>query len=164
MKILDEKGRIFGRVNLIDGIIVFLIFFIVIGGGVKVYQSTVSEPRTKEDLIDVIVQMENEAMPAELVAYLRPGGVIRPNRATEDGEIVRVEVSEPDIYYLSQDHLLIPVDSKYKKVTLEFKAIGEIYSNSLYLYGERVYLGQTLTLEAGMVRFNGTIREMRPLD
>lgn len=162
MKILDEKGRIFGRVNLIDGIIVFLILFIVIAGGINVYLHITSDG--VEQLIDVAVQVENEAMTAELAAFLRPGGVIRPQRATEDGEILSVQVSEPEIYYMSQDHFLIPVDSKYKKVTLEFKAIGEIYSNSLYLYGERVYLGQTLTLEAGMVRFNGTIREMRPLD
>ncbi len=164
MKMLDEKGRILGKVNLIDGVIVLIILFIVMGGGLKVYQRLLLDPAREDGLIDVIVKVENEAMKADLAAYLRPGSQARMPRSVEDGKIVSVDVAEPDIYHFAKGQLLIPVDNKYKKVTVEFTAVGEIYSNSLYLYGERVFLGQDITLVSGMVRFNGTITEIRPLE
>lgn len=163
MSLLDSQGRIMGKVNLVDALIIIFILLIIVGGAVQVARGI--ELFQRSELVDVVVRVEARAVKAGLVGYLEPGRAIRPARATEDGEILSVAQADPENLYIFRNSFFEPLDpEKYRKVTLEFKAIGEIFSNSYFLYGERVYLGEDLALEAGKIRFSGTIQEIKPLE
>ena len=163
MSILDSQGRIFGKVNLIDALVIFIILLIVVGGGLRVALGL--EFVHRADLVEMVVRVEAPVMRTEFAQRLSPGGAIRPGRAVEDGEILSVKLHPPEARYLTTGDFLEPVDpDEYSKVELEFKGMGEIYSNSYYLEGERIFLGEELPLEAGEVFLRGRVMEVKPFE
>ncbi|RQD76768.1 MAG: DUF4330 domain-containing protein [Candidatus Syntrophonatronum acetioxidans] len=163
MSILDSQGRIFGKINLIDALVILIILLIVVGGGLRVALGL--EFVHRADLIEMVVRVEAPVVRKEFAERLTPGGAIRPARAVEDGEILSVDLHPPQARYLTTGDFLEPVDPQdYARVELEFKGMGEIYSNSYYLEGERIFLGEEISLEAGEVFLRATVMEVKPFE
>jgi hypothetical protein len=101
----------------------------------------------------------------EAVELLAAGGEIKPVRATEYGTIVSVKTEPLDAYTLRfQKDILVPATTTLYRVELEFTGVGELFSNSYYLYGERVFINQDLILDAGRVMLTGTVTGVRAIE
>jgi hypothetical protein len=55
MEILDEKGRIFGRVNIIDALVVLFALAVIAAGGALVFGDTNNQPTPEEQTVYVTV-------------------------------------------------------------------------------------------------------------
>jgi len=56
MKLIDENGKLFGKINLIDLVVVFLILFLVAAVGYKVISPNVSTSPTAQGEVTALVK------------------------------------------------------------------------------------------------------------
>jgi hypothetical protein len=135
----------------------------VVGGGWKVV-ATLQRSATGQ-LVEVAVTVVASGVREEAVELLAAGGEIKPVRATEYGTIVSVKTEPLDAYTLRfQKDILVPATTTLYRVELEFTGVGELFSNSYYLYGERVFINQDLILDAGRVMLTGTVTGVRAIE
>jgi hypothetical protein len=141
VKLINQEGKLFGLVNIIDAAIVIAILLVVAVGAFRVGTS-IQETKTAE-LQELLVTVQLPQLKPEIAVYFGPERKIRPLRSTEYGKIIRAEVTEESETGLS--------------LLVEFTAIGEVFSDAFYVYGERVYLNQEITLETGQALAKGIL-------
>lgn len=138
MKIIDEKGRLFSRINLIDLIFVLLILFIVVFG-VKRYLTKPDESKMmkKSTLTFEITDVRQITIDA-----IKEGHMLYwTDRSRPIGVIKKVE-HIPFMQPLEKDGewVNMPVPGKYS-VTLTIEADVKDDGNAFWLMDEQVRVG-----------------------
>lgn len=113
MKLIDEKGKLFGKVNLVDILVVVLVVALVAGAVVRVtssrYNAAGSNPLTSKEQYCYVTVFSSLVVP-EIAENLHEGDRLVANNAYTDAEVVSVK-SEPAAY--------VGVDSNGKAVYSE---------------------------------------------
>lgn len=61
MKLLDEKGRFLGKINLIDLVVIFLIMFLVIAAGYKLLGSRLPASPTAQGEVTAVIKCSSKS-------------------------------------------------------------------------------------------------------
>jgi hypothetical protein len=91
MKVIDQKGRIFGAINILDLFLILLLIGALIFAGIKFTQEgeIVSGPKTQKEVTYVLY---NSAEHPFVVDQIKKGDVIRnKDNNAKIGEVVAVE-------------------------------------------------------------------------
>ena len=151
MRIVDEKGRLFGRLNLIDLLVVLLVLGV---GGRYAYTHLVSrEPlvtREKERTIEVttllsaVREASIQALPVGSRLYETKSGAYL-------GEVVRTEAKPADIVFIGNDGRTYETTSNSRKdFFVTIRGRGRVSENTVMLGGIELRVGTTLPIKSNI--------------
>jgi hypothetical protein len=137
MRVIDDEGRLFGAVNVIDALVVLVVLAVAVAGVALVTGGGNSgETPTRTVVVDVGQQ------PGYVADAIEPGPV-------ETGDIVAVENATR---YGGNDTRL--------RLTVTL-TVTENADGLPSFAGERLYVGRQLQLDLGTTIVSGTVVEMR---
>lgn len=93
MKLINDKGKIFGIINIVDLIVVLIIAAIVGAVGYKALSPRVNAPAEGEGEKYCYVTLYGSTVVPEAAEKLQPGDKLVANNEFTDGEIVSVDMT-----------------------------------------------------------------------
>lgn len=161
MKIIDEKGKLFGFINIVDLIVLLIVAILVIGVAVRLTSSKLNanggNPLSEKE--DVYVTLYSSLVVPEVAQSLEVGQKLVANNAYTDAEIVSVKVE--DAAYVGTNSEGVAVESKHpiwKDVTVVVKEKINPSSVILKVGGQEARVGYSYILKTQTVETNCKIR------
>lgn len=161
MKLLDEKGRIFGFINIVDLLVLILILAIVGGVGYRLYSKKVNanglSPLSEKQ--EIHVTLYSSLVTPEVAESLKVGDKLVANGNFTDAEIISVE-SRPAAYVStdSEGKAVLSEHPLWKDVTVVIK--DEVNPSNVILKAgtQEVRVGYSFILKTQTVETNCRIR------
>ncbi len=178
MKIIDSKGRLFGKLSLLDiaaaGVILLVIIGVFFSPGTPITNSLVAQTKLKPVEVQILIrglgvanldslseEFEREKK-ADIIIRNQPAGKVdiisskllpRTTPVPQpDGTVIALNDPRPEITMI-RDMLL----------TLEGKA--EVTNNGIVLGGsKKIKIGSSIQLQGDLYDFSGTIVAIEPKD
>ena len=178
MKIIDSKGRLFGKLSLLDlaaaGVILLVIVGVFFSPGTPITNSLVAQTKLKPIEVQILIRglgvsnldsLEEEferEKKADIIIRNQPAGKVdiiaskllpRTTPVPQpDGTVIALNDPRPEITMI-RDMLL----------TLEGKA--EVTNNGIVLDGsKKIKIGSSIQLQGDLYDFSGTIVAIEPKD
>ncbi len=159
MNIMDEKGRLFGRINVIDFVVILLLFSLIpiLYVGYKL--------NTREDhavMRSVSIKVRSvETMP-ELINVIKPGDVDMDPSGKPVGKIARIFEAVPsEVVVLRGDNQLTMKTSNIKKdVLIMIEAVCEVKGGLLYYKEQPVKIGENIIFSTNLYTLRGVITDI----
>ena len=145
MKIIDEKGMLFGRVNIID----FLAVLALCGAmplfyfGYRILNKPAVIVEAPKDIREVEINAKFIKLTPEVLALLAVGDKEIGPQGQVMGQLTWLGASAPYRYNFDygQGRIIIIEDLHLKEIAAKFKFAGEIRDSSIYYKGQRVSIG-----------------------
>lgn len=161
MKIIDEKGKLFGFINVIDLIVLLIIAVLAVGIVVRLTSAKLNanggNPLSEKQ--EVYVTLFSSLVVPEVAQSLEVGQKLVANNAYTNAEIVSVKVE--DAAYVGTDSNGVAVESKHpiwKDVTVVVKEKINPSSVILKVGGQEARVGYSYILKTQTVETNCKIR------
>ena len=162
MKIIDSKGKLFGKINIIDLLVILAL--VILGFSLVFKASSDIQKNLKTDtVIEYTVEVNSVRQPTVDAINKNFEGLIEYDTEKSLGNIVNIEVSKAE-------ELLKLVDGTYKKVELEdkydivltIKADGTETNDSYYTRdGKALATGDVLSIYNDYVLCSGMITNIK---
>ncbi len=158
---LDKNGKLFGKINLIDLIIVLIIIAAVVFAAMKV----VSSRNKTSDVTPVRISFFTEEVPDYVAAALKEGtSVLDSTENVTIGTVESFKVGEPLGYVTDTNGEVEEVQrTGYKSVSITVLASAELGQHGAtidkILYG----VGHSLTIYAGDAKMYLRISDIQPV-
>lgn len=162
MRIIDDKGRLFGKINVIDFLaILFLLCIIPVAYlGYKVFKRPLPEPEkitsifTSVDVYTIFKDLTPEV--AGLISIGDKEMNSAGNLVGEILDILKVESNFMNIK-LSQSDIITKEDISKKQVTAKLRLMGRLEHDEMLYKGNRVKFGSEIVLKTTEYTVRGTI-------
>ncbi len=166
MKLIDEKGRIFSKLNIVDLLVILVIIAIVAAGAVKFTSGRAADSVNAANT----TQTEDQYCYATIIARLQPeevgqnlkvGDHLVANGGYTDAEIVDVQVKPADYVGVNSDGVTVKSEHPiWKDVTVVAKQKLDPSSVTLKLGGQEIRVGYDFILKTQMVEAKATVRNI----
>ncbi len=162
MKLIDEKGRLFGKVNVVDLIVLVIIVGVIGAVGYRLTSSRLNagdgNPLTTEDQYCYVTLYSSLVVP-EISQSLEVGEKLVANSQYTDAEIVSIEET-PAAYVATNDdgEAVLSEHPLWKDVTVVVKEKVDPSSVILKVGGQEVRVGYSYILKTQTVETNCKIR------
>ncbi len=163
MKIIDNKGKLFGFVNVVDLVVVVLV--VAIAGGV-VYRATSHRVNAGESVVssekkEIYVTLSAALVVPEVAKSLKPGDKLVANNRFTNAEVVSVQAEQADYVGVNSDGIAIlskhPI---WQDVTVVIKDTVDPSSVLLKAGNQEVRVGYSYILKTQTVETNSKIRNI----
>jgi hypothetical protein len=174
MKILDEKGRLFGKINLVDLLIVLLVLLLIAAvcwrilgartpGSVATQANVIQADEVVSVRFKVLVSgAEAEYIPA-LERYAEGASLVRDDNVSV-GKIVGFEKYEVSSYQ-NEDGTVVPVgEGERYNVVFTVEYTGKMNTNTLIEGKQPLRVGAEYLLRTVFIEIKGTIMDVEILD
>ena len=163
MKLIDEKGKIFGKLNIIDIIVVLVIIAVVAAAGIRLTSSKRNIDGLNpldEDKYCYITVFSSLQVP-EVGENLKVGEHVAAGGKLTDAEIVDVK-SEPAAYVGTDaaGKAVLSEQPLWKDVTVVIKEKIDPSSVVLKVGGQEARVGYNYIIKTQSVEANGRIRNI----
>lgn len=164
MKILDEKGRLFGKVSIIDLVVVLLAILLCVVGIYKYINREQTEEvnKTKEKLIITFVAEET---PDYVTKTLKEGKKAKESGYRSNvGTLIKYEVN-PSISYATtfQGEYVKTTKEDYSSVELTLDCEGYYEDTGVRIDGQLFVVGKYINIEVGEGIYWGRISSIKPI-
>ena len=139
MKLLDEKGRLFGLINVIDALVVFLILSMVVAGIAFVTTPQQQPPEPETAVRFATLDLGN--VPPHIASKIEPGDSMRPTQISK--------LAVTDLYVTGRGN--------NKQARLRVRLEGPLRGNVMEYNGVPPRLGRTLTIKTPTYQVSGRI-------
>ena len=150
--LIDEKGRLFGKINIVDFIVAAVIVLGVLGVGYKFISSSTTLFKKSEEAKIVFY---NEDLPKYVADSIKVGDKVKDSvKNTVFGEVESVEVAD-SVVFSSNDEGVLKQTTRPGYVSLILTVKGEgVYTDTGVIFNNTdYYVGRSLEIRAG----NGVI-------
>lgn len=163
MKIIDEKGRLFGLINVID-LIIIVVLVMLIGGGVKRMKNPEIEVEEKEKGEEKLatITLEVDKVREHIVDGIVVGDdLYHDKKGGKFGEIIdkQVENQKERVKGSNGEYEYKDVPGRYK-VTLIIKGKAEDTPREVIIGGKAARVGSKLDFKNKKVKFSATIIDL----
>ena len=135
MNIIDEKGRLFGKINVIDLLVILFIIYSIASLTFIIYNS-------KEKVIDVDVKFMK--LDPEILKLIAVGDKEIDKNGEKIGEIIWLGISKPYKYLTYDEYGDISVETALsKEVPVKLKIKVKTYTGSLYYYKDKLVVNNS---------------------
>ena len=155
--IIDDKGRLFGKVSIIDIIAVLIIVAIGIFGYRYVFSSSTSYLAPKDDTIQIVFY--EEEVSSFTANRVKIGDPARERLQNADfGKVVDVKVGESVSWGESDEgHFVSTGKEGFSSIYITMEAKGIMDRSGIIIDKAQYYIGQYITLYVGDCALYGTI-------
>lgn len=161
MDVIDEKGRLFGTINIIDALVIVLIVA-VLASGIALVAGSDSTPDQQTDATtnttNTTVTIEIEST-QQHVADAIPGGTTEINETIVTVENKRIE-PRTVVVKTEDDELVEREHPTQKTLTLEVTLETTDEDVGVSYLGTPVRVGEELTVDFGTGRVTGTVTDV----
>jgi hypothetical protein len=159
--VIDREGRLFGKVSVIDILIICVVLIAVAGIGYKFSTSNISGPFTKVDHIQVVFYQEE--IPDYVANAVKNGDPVRESLQYSDfGTVVDVQIGDAVSWVETDSGENVPAPKPgYSSVYITMDAKGIIGENGVTIDNSVYYVGKTIELYVGNATFEGRIADVR---
>ncbi len=166
MKLLDEKGKLFGKINLIDLLVVLLLIALVAALGWKLLGGKVTEAiESSGPTYEYQVLCEKFPLQACESASEQVGGQLMASGQMIDGTITGCEIRPHTETMLDADGNAVEVeDPDTRDVLFTIRTKVEAVDNALSVGTQEVRIGKSHIVKTTMVEFTGTITSLERVD
>lgn len=160
MKVIDEKGRLFGKINLLD--LVVLIFLVVIIAiiGSKVFNNPEQYSVSTEDNVkDMYVTIKCQGVPKGFYESIQEGDKLLAQNAYTGGTVYKVYEPTPAEYTGVDDNgqVVISEHPYLQDVVIELVTKQNIESPVLKINGQEVRTGLRIFFKTQKVESPATV-------
>lgn len=159
--LIDNKGNIFGKVNIIDLFLIAVVIFV----GVFIFRRTVSDTVfvTQED---IILEIFVEHAPDFVGEAIQIGGrVLDESRGVDLGVITDIEIDNGFRFFPNSDgQVTRSYQEGYSSIKVTTLTQGQFTDNGVIIAGNRYAAGHSLTVFAGQGKFWGVISNAERVD
>jgi len=142
-KIVSENGKLFGKINLLDFLVLLILLIAIIGGCYKIFfiDNSVYTPDYQNGLITLRLTNLSERQ----VSAIKKGDLLRVPKVQELGTIENIKV----------DHRIDNVNSIDGKIysvenPLSYELTVTLETNQLFFSSDFFYVGDSYKLNNGM--------------
>lgn len=157
MAILNNKGQLFGKVNIID-LIIIMIVVIVIGGGIYKF-STLDDMFSSDNLKEVSLVLEVPEVNEGLIASIKKGDVLYDSvRGSEFGTVISKSFGPHKELVVNKDGI-----AEYKEipelydVEIQVKSLGNVADNGTIIGSTPIYIGSSIRLRSSLYVFTSDV-------
>ena len=160
---IDEKGKIFGRINIIDFSFVIIIFSMVFGifwvkSGHSPMNKVIQATGTAE--VDVAIRGARVLDPTIFKVGEKAFLTIR-NQRYAPVEVTKIKYWNRQIVFLGTNNKLVvqddPTASDIKDINMTFREKAESTEEGIVMGGHHLKVGSSVELDAFSYRLNATI-------
>lgn len=164
MKLTDEKGRLFGKVNIIDLLTVVVIIALAAATFIKFRTS--DSYMSKDRTIEYTILVENVRTPTIEAIAKKKDGIVDYETKKEIGDIVDIETSQAKELELLTDGKYKEVEFKDKyDILLTVQTKGTETEDSYYtLSGKKLVVGSTINIYNDYAVTGATVKSIKVLD
>ncbi|MEF8780719.1 MAG: DUF4330 family protein [Haloferacaceae archaeon] len=141
MELIDEQGRLFGRVNVVDALVVLVVLAVVVAGAALVLSD---DPEPEPDVETTYATLDLGTQPAYVVDAINEGDAYSP------GSDSRLAIT--DVHLTPQDG--------QQRVILRVELRGVVDGGSLQYDGAPPRLGRTLGIVTDRYEVEGQVRQV----
>ena len=166
MKLIDEKGRIFSKVNIVDLIVILVIIAVIAAAAVKITAGRTTDSAAGDEA----AQTEQQYCYATIIARLQPeevgenlkvGDHLVANGGYTDAEIVDVQMKPADYVGVNAEGQTVKSEHPmWKDVTVVAKQKLDPSDVTLKLGGQEIRVGYDFILKTQMVETKATVRNI----
>jgi len=162
--IIDKKGRLFGKVSIIDILAIVIVIAIAVFVGVKFKKDNTSSPFTqKEDRIQIVYLIEE--VKDFVVDELKIGDSARESvYKASFGNVTDIK-RDKSVSWVKTDQGKLFKSSKegYSCVYITMEATGIYGDNGVTIGGGEYFIGQSIVLNIGKTQLYGKIYDMKKI-
>lgn len=162
--IIDEKGRLFKKINLLDLLIVLMLIGIGVVVVYKMNNSKVISPFAQKDKIETVLYFDEVL--DEVVESITVGDVVRDkNTDAVLGTVTKVEVG-PSVNYAYNDAGQYVKTSKEGFKSLHVTVVGTgVYSDTRVVFDNNdFFINKTLEYKVGNTILSGKPKRMTKIE
>ncbi len=160
--VIDSKGKLFGKISIIDILVILIIVVAVVGIGYKFTRSNTSNPVfTKQK--DVQIKFQMDEVPDFIVNAIKVGDPVRESvQNASFGKVVNIETGDSILWLTTEDGRNVKVSREgYYSLEITMEAKGMPDNLGVLIDKANYYVGQTITLYVGnAVLSSGRITEI----
>lgn len=157
MKLIDERGRFLGLINVIDLLVILAILLVV--GGVS-YKLAVPAGRATVTRVEAEI-MAPKVHPA-VAAAIRPGDRLVAANAYTDAEVKAVRTTPARTATLRSDGtLVLAEDPQYRDVYLTVTGSAKLGGATITLAGQELRAGREFYVKTLACEVKGTVLNVR---
>lgn len=165
MKLIDEKGRIFSKLNIVDLIVILMIIAMIAAAAVKVTSGSASQEsggnteQTEEQYCyaTIIARLQ----PEEVGNNLKVGDHLVANGGYTDAEIVDVQMKAADYVGVNSEGETVKSEHPmWKDITIVAKQKLDPSDVTLKLGGQEIRVGYDFIIKTQMVETKATVRNI----
>lgn len=149
--IIDDKGRLFGKLNIIDLCVAVVVVCALVFAGSKLLSRPAGAPSGLEDYV---MKFYVEEWPDYSIGVVQVGDKVEDEQKSIDlGTITNIETDEGYMYNPNADGMLVKSAKEgYKscEITSELKA--QTFANGIIVDGNKFSVGHTLVIRAGKAK------------
>jgi len=163
MRLINDKGRIFGLVNPVDALITLAILgFIFVVGWLVVTRGDVSLPGVKQTTIKATFLVP--AARPEVPDYLRNGDRVKNDTSKADlGEIVEMRFEKAQVEVPTDSgELSLGESPLFKDIYITVEAEGRSTDSMLMINGDILSVGKNYVLNTKWFRMNSVLVGVTP--
>ena len=164
MKIINEKGKLFGKINVIDLLIVIAIFALCMGTFVKFRTSDTY--LNKDTVLEYTVLVEGVRTPTVEAVNQKKTGILDYETKKEIGDIMNVESeTAKELVFLNDGtYKELEITDRYDML-LTFKVTGTETADNFYTTsGKKLVVGDSIVVYNGYMSTTGTVRSVKVLE
>ena len=164
MKIIDEKGKLFGKINVIDLLVVIAIFALCLGTFVKFRTSDTY--LKKDTVLEYTVLVENVRTPTVEAVNQKKTGILDYETKKEIGDITDLDtMTAKELEFLNDGTYKEIEFSDKHDILLTLKVTGTETTDNFYTTsGKKLIVGDTLVIYNGYMSTSGTIKSVKVLE
>ncbi len=157
---IDKNGKLFGKINLIDLIIVLVLAALVVFAAIKITGSRNNET----PLSEIKMSFYSDEVPEFVTDNLKVGTtVLDESKDVTMGVVAGFEVGDPLGYATDTNGQIQEVyRNGYKSVKIDITAMGELGEHGATIGGVLYGVGHTLTIYAGQAKVYIKISSIEP--
>lgn len=161
MVIIDNKGKLFGKVSIIDILIVLVVLGAVAGGGYKYIKAKASSPFVKQDKVEITFYCEEFPQYAADEDNMKQGSLVKDGvQGTVLGVLKEVKTDKSVSYAASaQGEFNVSTKQGYLSAHITAEGEGRYSDNGLVIGNVEYYVGQIVDrFRVGKSEFRYNVR------
>lgn len=166
MKLVDEKGRIFGLINIIDLIVLVLVVALVTGGAYRLYGTRQNEDIFQQNGEEVLLKGRVFDVSQYTAAVIQKGDqVIDATAQSYFGEIISVEITPHRRLVETADGkvVLAEVPERFDLI-LSIKGVAQVSEFAIRIASQDVRVGSRIVLGGRDFMIATTILQVEVLE
>jgi hypothetical protein len=161
--LIDEKGKLFGKINILDLMVFVLVLVVIAGVAYKFTKSNAPTPFTQRDKIETVFYVEE--VPVYSVAAVKQGAVVE-DRVTGSvfGTVTAMDV-QPSVSYAPDNNGKMVKSSKetYNSLSLTVVGNGTYSENRVTFKNIDYFINKQLEIRIGNVAVYTRIKSIKVL-
>lgn len=157
MHIIDNKGRIFGLINIIDLLVILVILAVVARFGTKIHQSSVGSQA--KDIEAVLYVKEVKDATADVI---KVGDTVKETKTNGVlGKVTNIEVKPSETLVETADgRIVVYPNPVLKDVYITVKGTGSVNENAIVLGSNEIRIGTSLQIKTNIYSVTSTVMEI----